>query len=116
MSPLDDLNNMFNPDRNGVGNFFNNDVKSFVTGDLKNFITGDLKNFITHDVAGFFKNTVGPVVQNLIDIVVVLPLQMIKNLFSAGNNVLSGNGLYYLIGGIFVVTVVGGVIYYKMTH
>ena len=111
-----DVAGALNPRTNGVGDFFQNDVKNFVTGDLKNFITGDLKNFFTHDVAGFFKNTVGPVVQNLIDIVVVLPLQMIKNLFSAGNNIVSGNGLYYLIGGIFVVTVVGGVIYYKMTH
>ena len=98
-----DVANALDPNKNGVGNFFNNDVKSFVT----------------NDVGGFFKNTVGPIANDLIHTFSVtftaIP-KLMNSLFKAGENVLSGNGIYYLIGIGAVVVVGGGIVYYKVTH
>ena len=52
MSPLDDLNNIFNPDRNGVGDFFKNDVKSFVTGHLTLYNFPPEGGFFTYKMSG----------------------------------------------------------------
>ena len=101
MSPIDDLNNIFNPDRNGVSNWFNNDLKSF------------LKN----DFLGFIKSDVLPATKDILDMGVhmfMLPLEILNNAWEAGNNLLSGNGIYILVFGCAAIGIVGLVIANKM--
>jgi len=100
MGALDDLNNIFNPTRNGVADALNPN---------KNGVA----NFFKNDVAGFFKGTIGPLVKNIFDTFVTAPMNFIKSLYTAGANLLSGNGLTYLLLGIGGLVIVGGVVYYQ---
>ena len=100
MSPIDDLNNIFNPERNGVSNFFKDDVASFFKNDFMGFIKGDIL----------------PITKSFLDITVqsfLLPQQLINNLFKSASSIASGNGIYILVFGVAGIAVLGGVMYYK---
>ena len=97
----EDILGALDPNQNGVGNFFKNDVASF------------FKN----DFMGFLKSDVLPITKSFLDITVqsiMLPMELINNAFRAGSNVLSGNGIYYLVFGCAAIGIVGLVIAGKM--
>ena len=96
----EDIANALNPATNGVGDFFKNDVASFFKNDFMGFIRGDIL----------------PITKSIMDITVqsfMLPFELINNAFRAGNNLLSGSGLYILVFGVAGIVVLGGVMYYK---
>lgn len=104
----DDLNNIFNPARNGVGSFFQNDVASF----FKN----DVGSFFKNDVLGFLKNDLGPIAKDILHTFsssLMAPTKFITQMFTSlgqgASNILSGNGIYIIVA---IVVVGGGVAYY----
>ncbi len=104
MGALDDLNNIFNPTRNGVAEALDPNKNGF------NRVVG---GFFKDSVAPFFKNTIGPLVRNMYDTFIVAPMNFIKSLYKAGANLLSGNGLTFLLLGIGGLVIIGGVVYYQ---
>ena len=100
MGALDDLNNIFNPTRNGVADALDPNKNG-------------VGNFFKNDVAGFFKNSIAPLAKNIFDTFVTAPMNFIKSLYTAGANLLSGNDLTYLLLGIGGLVIVGGVVYYQ---
>lgn len=97
----DDIANALNPNRNGVGDWFKNDFAGF----LKNDFAGS-----------FLKGNVLPIVKNLGDITVqsfTAPMVFMNKLFQGAGNVVSGDGIYFLLIGVGVIVIIGGVVYYQ---
>lgn len=93
---LDKLNNIFNPNLNGVGNAFNANINGF-------------NNFFTNTLPAFWNKTISPIVTNLYHTFIVLPMKLFTTLMEAATQFLSGNMIYIILG----VVVVGGIVYYN---
>jgi hypothetical protein len=104
----EDILGALDPSQNGVGDFFNNDVKGF--------LVNDVGSFFKNDVLGFIKGDILPIAKNLMDMTVqgiMMPMQLVQNLFKSASSLASGSGLYILVFGVTGIVVVGGIMYYK---
>ena len=94
-----DWNGIFNPNENGVGDFFKNDVKNALDPKKNGF-------------SNFYNNTLAPLAKNLYATFIEGPMKFIQGLYKAATSLLSGNGLYIIIGAV----VIGGIVYYQSTN
>ena len=70
-------------------------------------------------MAGFLKTSIGPLAKNILDTfsqALLLPMQLMNKMMTAGMSMLDGNGIYWILGIGVVVVVGGGIVYYKFTH
>jgi len=122
MGILDDLRNAFDPNRNGFLNAMdpNRNGVAEALDPNRNGVAQALdpnrngvSNFFRNSVPTFFRDSVGPVVKSIWDNFFVAPMNFMGDLFKAGSNLLSGNGLTYLLIGVGCIVVVGGIVYYN---
>ena len=107
MSPLYNLRNTFDPNKFFFKKAITN--KSFLSSinPIKNGTFDFVKNGFNQ-----INNFTSPILNSLKDII-TLPLQVMSNLLKSTNNLLSGNSFYFLLAGIGLLIVVGGVVYYQ---